>query len=212
MSQPTLFDRATEFLNGIGDDEAVAKHFGLKTGAVTLWKRKKQYPQKVFEAMYGEAMRQQEEQPAPQGESESPTYEEVQEIIGPVETDAKLNDLNTRISGLESGIQALLERLDQPPKTNLPASSVRPPGRTADRLKAAGIINPGIGSGVAPTRDEAHNSASGGKGRPAGPAEARAMIKRGDPGWNGRSSPDKRDGWNDPKSKPQFVQMWPSNR
>jgi hypothetical protein len=219
----SLYQQTTEWLQGIGDEQMIADHFGIKKQAVVLWFRKKQYPQKVFEAYYAWCQEQMQEKPE-QAELETgtgttgtnaqsvsfDTNGQTEDAIGS-RTDQRLN----QIEGVMQDIINLLQN-QQEQGPNVPHSAVRPPNRANSAMAAAGIINPGIGSGIAPTRDQAHRSAEGSSGRPAGPAQAREPIKPGDPGWNGRVYDEKgniiKKGWNDAAAKPQMVAMWPSPR
>ncbi len=230
MKEPSqLYLRAKQFVDAIADqsgatakgerNQVIATHFGVKPAAVEAWFRSKSFPQHVFEA-WTESMETGkvpepvveptngkvyvEREPEPEFEPES--HAQPPELPDDP-TEARFLDLHQRTSAMEGKMDeiiALLTRSAAPDNMKLPPPPGNRSSRQTNAMSAAGIINPGlpgIGSGRAPTREEAHN-AEGGRNKPAGPAKPR-VLRPGQPGTFG---------WNKFREKPQIVQLWPSPR
>jgi transposase-like protein len=198
-----LVQLTKEYVEGIGTVEQIAQHFGKKPSAVKMWLKLKRFPAEVTQEAFDVLTRPEE--------GDSPEIEEEQLLQEPEETDTAyesaivggeqftepaltptgesqlasvLQSISDRLSLLESNLsQVAASRIDD----RIPRASMTRPG---GRSPVVGMPKSGEGAGSlngrAPTREQAHWSSMGQRGKPAGPAEPR-VRKPGSPGnygWN----------------------------
>lgn len=231
QEREALLTRAEEFIKSFESPAAAAAYFGKAENTILKWLKLRRFPQAVFNAINQPPAPPSGSEPLANEDYVTATQDRVESESN---AEAKIQNLHERLQYLEELCATLSEQQDDVQQQIVqfalagsslsdnsgvrPGHSTRavPPRgpRTAENSVVVGsrIVSrdgggPGaVGSGMAPTREEANGSRNSGTGRLAGPAEHRPQIKPGDPGWN----PD----WNTLKPKVMMVpaSSWPVSR
>lgn len=183
----SIHQQALEKLEQLGE-EAASEATGVSIQSVRAWLRTKSIPGKQLDAILEAELPEPEEGASIIDETESQDATDTR-LSGTTEltdTEAKLQDLHERVELLENQMAAAVGRgVDQ--QGGGGNRALVPSYQGAQRQDTRNGVGYAVQPGRAPTREQAHNSGRGGRGRTAGPAQPRTRQPgafQGNKMWN----------------------------
>lgn len=198
-----IAERTLQYIEKLGGTEAAAKFFNVPQKRLQSWINLGRFPNVIYDQLddalpetvaatapvIATSEPELAEQPAMDYQVPVPVYEPEPEVIGVPDNDARIMDLHYRVSDLEQKLEQLGMQMvtERPSKVPQEASLTRPGGGYRGATQPARENNGyNVAPGRAPTREQAHWSAQGQRGKLAGPAapRQRPLDAPGNYDWN----------------------------